>query len=287
MKLFFSEINEIRIEHKLDSNFTYHFVHAHPDTAELYYFINGIVNVHIEGNAYLAEKGDVFLIRPNEAHHFEISPEKQYERIVINFNPDIFSSLDKNKVIRDCLYNRKAGEKNKYSSSDLKDTDYNNYFANLVKKTNSEIEVIANLLMILSLLSSIFHSDKVMETPQNDTLDSEIIRFVNDNLENDLAIDFLCQRFYISPSKITAIFKKNTGMTPGKYITAKRLYKARGLILNGHKPSKIYHICGFNDYSTFYRSYTKQFGISPAKEKSKMAFENKNKHRHSHPSFEK
>ena len=44
----------------------------------------------------------------------------------------------------------------------------------------------------------------------------------------------------------------------------KRLSKAQQLIAMGKKPTEIYTECGFTDYGTFFRNYTKHFGFSPS-----------------------
>lgn len=58
-------------------------------------------------------------------------------------------------------------------------------------------------------------------------------------------------------------FKKETGYTVYNYILQKKLITAKDLIKSGNPIVKTSLQLGFNDYSSFLRSFKKSFGISP------------------------
>ena len=58
-------------------------------------------------------------------------------------------------------------------------------------------------------------------------------------------------------------FKKETGYTLHNYILSKRLFKAKELIKSGTPITTASMQCGFNDYSSFLRSFKKTFNCSP------------------------
>ncbi len=39
---------------------------------------------------------------------------------------------------------------------------------------------------------------------------------------------------------------------------------ARQLLIGGEKPTDIYALCGFNQYSNFYRAFKKYYHMSPS-----------------------
>lgn len=247
------------------------FWHTHHN-AELYYFLSGIARVHIEDSIYVANPGDVFLMRPNEPHYFEIVPDTPYERIVINFDPLAFSKFDKSNFISSCFYDRKIGQKNQYRFEDFPNTNFSDSFMKIVKNTpNNETNIFSNLFMVLNEIANVFHSNISMISPSNTSLESDIIRYVNDYIEKPLNIESICQEFFISRSKLTQVFKQSTGMAPWEYITFRRLQKAYELIEKGHLATKIYELCGFDNYSTFYRAFVKQYGKFPSSSKSKKS----------------
>ena len=62
---------------------------------------------------------------------------------------------------------------------------------------------------------------------------AHIVDYLENNLTDDLSIPALAKRFYMSPDYLMHLFKSETGMTAGSYITARRLQKARRLMQEG------------------------------------------------------
>lgn len=90
-----------------------------------------------------------------------------------------------------------------------------------------------------------------------------ILSYLNDHLTEDVSIDNLSARFFLSRYYLMHTFKQQTGYTIGGYILAKRLFLARELIAEGKPITDICYACGFKNYSTFSRAYKKSFGESP------------------------
>lgn len=91
----------------------------------------------------------------------------------------------------------------------------------------------------------------------------EILKYINTNISKDLSIEFLAKEFFISKYYLMHKFKKETGYTLHNYILQKRLLIAKDLIENGEAVLKAATKCGFNDYSSFLRSFKKLFNKSP------------------------
>ena len=124
------------------------------------------------------------------------------------------------------------------------------------------MEALANLILLLEGIGKMFKQDAGAGTLP-DTLEYRIIRHINQNLDKELSIEELCEQFYISRAQLCRRFKKITGTSVGKYITAKRLIAAQNLLRQGRKPTEVFSVCGYQDYSTFYRAYMQYFGYSP------------------------
>ena len=235
-------------------------MHTHT-TAELFCFVAGNARYHIEGNSYLLQPGDILLMRPAEAHYVEQDPNSPYERICLNFEPGILGELDPQQNLLRPYYDREPGKRNLYRlpGSDL--VQIRSYLDQILK-TGDRLKAVANLILLLRQLDSFFEKGN-NEAAQTDSLEYRIIRYINDNLEKELSVGELCDVFFISRAQLCRRFKKITGTSVGKYISAKRLILARDLLLRGKKPTEVYSECGYQDYSTFYRAYASYFGCSP------------------------
>ena len=58
-------------------------LHNHNDLYEIYLFLEGELEFHIEGSIYRAHPNDIFIARPNEMHHNFFLSSSRYRRIVV------------------------------------------------------------------------------------------------------------------------------------------------------------------------------------------------------------
>ena len=59
-------------------------------------------------------------------------------------------------------------------------------------------------------------------------------------------------------------------MTYHEFITAQRFIQVQDMVRETDRPfNKIAEICGFDTYSTFYRTYKNYFGITPSEDRKK------------------
>ena len=232
-------------------------MHTHA-TAELYYFIQGRAVFHIEGNSYTLQPGDILLMRPSEAHYVEQDPEVPYERICLHFDTTLFAALDPDNSLMRPYYDREPGKGNLFR---LEGEEIRT-FLNHILKASDRLKAIANLILLLQKVGEAFQKGN-MDGSQPDTLEYRIVHYINQNLSSELSIQELCSRFFISRAQLCRRFKKITGTSVGKYVSAKRLIAAQNLLLQGKRPTEVYATCGYQDYSTFYRAYLQYFGCSP------------------------
>ena len=237
-------------------------MHTH-ESYELYYFAGGSGIYRVEGAPYPLECGDILIMRPAEAHYIDITNNKPYTRLSVNFKANLFAGIDPNGRLLSPFNDRKIGTFNRYRADNFKSDAYSVFIKNIMTDSpDRRVQTITNLLPLLNEISFAF--DSVTETEINKSLDSRIISYINRHLADDITLDDICDRFYISKTHLCRIFKKATASTVGEYITVKRLVNARQLILSGTPPTKAYLQCGFRDYSVFYRAYKKKYGVPPS-----------------------
>ncbi len=130
------------------------------------------------------------------------------------------------------------------------------------------LDILGNVYLIeLLTYLNMAYFDSYKESIQDDIIFnrkiSDIIHYINNNLAEPLSLDMLSKKFYISKYHLFREFKKYTGYTPHEYALHKRLIHSREQLKEGSRISDICQSCGFGDYSNFYRSFIKVYGMTP------------------------
>lgn len=90
-----------------------------------------------------------------------------------------------------------------------------------------------------------------------------VMAYVETHLADKITIADVARAFYVSESTIIQTFRKKMGVSFYRCVTQRRLIAAKSLIAQGLAMEAVAEQVGFSDYSTFYRAFRQEFGISP------------------------
>jgi AraC-like DNA-binding protein len=239
-------------------------LHMH-DAFEIYYFISGNARMNIEDRFYDLSPLDLCFIYPGHFHRVIPDTSFPYERKVIRFDYSFSRSFDPNDTLINSLqnFNILRGRDIKKSQIDALFNEIPNFMAytNDLRRIGC-ISILSRLMLEISGVHEICLAP-VPESPSNERVAS-IIEYINDNLSEDLSLDKISSKFFISKFYLSRIFKQNTGSSIGDFIIKKRLVLAKRLMIGGSTPGNACIQSGFSDYSSFYKSYKKYFGTPPS-----------------------
>lgn len=251
------------INDRTKKEFSYHYHDFH----KIIVFISGKVTYHIEGKAYHLKPRDILLVSQGAIHKPEIDPSIPYERYIFWIRDDI-SRPELNTCFQkanDRSFNLVRADSG--LQEHLKDLlpEIEETFQNICFGDEALKEALFTQFMVY--INRIFLQTSTSPDKKAYSSDSQVeqlLKYINRNLPEDLSIDQLAERFYFSKYHMMRKFKNETGYTIHNYITSKRLLMARSLISQGTPVMKAAEKSGFRDYTTFVRSYKKQFGKAPS-----------------------
>lgn len=253
------------INDQTKKDFSYHYHDFH----KIIVFISGKVTYHIEGKAYHLKPRDILLVSQGAIHKPEIDPSVPYERYIFWIRDDL-SCQELNTCFQkanDRSFNLVRAdsalqERLKDLLPEIEQTLQNKHLGDSVLRDALFTQFMIYINRIFLRTSS--SPDK--KAYSSDTQVEQLLKYINRNLSENLSIDQLAERFFLSKYHMMRKFKNETGYTIHNYITSKRLLMARSLISQGIPVMKAALASGFRDYTTFVRAYKKQFGKAPSYE---------------------
>lgn len=238
---------------------------------EVYYFISGKGSFYVEGSEYPLHSGDLLIMRSTEAHYISVDPSAPYERLTLHFCRELVHDVDGSGELLKAFEKREAGRQNLFTERDFRSGFYAALLEHLKDSadSNPRLQAVTVLYALLNEIRLAYENAGTPGVSEQESLAYNIISYVNGHLEEQLSLDDICARFFVSKAQLCRMFKKTTGTTVWGYVTTKRLSAARGMILSGVPATQAHERCGFHDYSAFYRAYRKQFGRSPTEERAR------------------
>ncbi len=256
------------LKDKKNQEFEFHY----HDFNKIIIFLSGKVTYLIEGKAYILKPWDILLVNNNDVHKPIIDPSEIYERIIIwadsnfikNHNYDNCDLLTCFKLANEKSFNlirleSKLQNNIKFIIESLKTSFNSTEFGSKLLSNSLFIQLLVYLNRVH--LSNMYITEE--DSLKYDKQIEKILKYINNNLSENLSTETLSQRFYISKYYLMHKFKRETGYTLHNYVNQKRLLMAKDLISTGEPITKVCMQCGFNDYSCFLRSFKKLFSKSP------------------------
>ena len=252
--------------------------HYH-DFDKIIIFLDGSSSYAIEGSSYELEPGDIVIVPHYSIHRPEPQLNKNYDRIILYLSPEFLASGPWAHSNLSALLTR-AAESHSYvlRLPSIKKSLLSETLRRLEESCKEE-DFADELLRSLLLLEFLVYLNRAALSGEAKCLPSacrnatvlSIMRCIQENLTDDLTIDYLAARFFMSRSHIMHLFKRETGYTIGGYISEKRLLMARELLDSGLTVTEICYRCGFKNYSAFLRAYKKAFGKPPVKKQNLLS----------------
>ena len=168
-----------------------------------------------------------------------------------------------------CFYTRGDGISNKIALNDSEIAEIEQLFILFRSDSGFGDDILKNAAVntILVLVNQYFM--KRAETKKAVYIDDEMIMntifYINAHFSEDLTLERLAKKSYVSVNQLCKLFKKRFGTTVAKYIMSKRISEAKKLLSQGKSVSDTALACGFSDYANFIRVFKKFVGVSPGK----------------------
>lgn len=261
-----------------------HSVHKHT-YFEIIFILKGNGTHHINGNAFPYDKGDVFLLGPEDFHHFDIL--RQTEFSFVRFNESQHRQIEGNQdrpwrpVIHTLLHTSSQSR-----GSIVEDQKEKEKLHQLLMVLEAEgenersqyYEIVKDSIlrtMLVILARNLFTQGSPVAIPK-ESID-RILMYIKQHIfyPEKLSIKHLASLFNYSPAYISLFFKRQTGESLKLYITKFKINLIESRLTHSKLTlTDIAYEFNYADESHLCKQFRKYTGITPT------AFRKKNNTQH-------
>ena len=239
-------------------------LHYH-DHYELMFCLTGQLPYRVEGRAYLLRPGTALLIRPYQLHQ-AVTSKVSVERIALRFQAGLPGRLGSG------VLNGMGELAARHDDLFLLDEEIRKriygVLSDLLREEAGEepgraqVEE-ALLTQLFFYLYRASRQERERAGQPEERLLQQVIEYMEGRLEEPISLEELAGRFYMDRYRLSRCFTRQVGCPPHRYLMYKRLQRAALLIEEGRPVSQVPALCGFADYSNFYRRFREYFGVGP------------------------
>lgn len=222
----------------------------------------------VGANRYRLSAGDLIVVAPGVSHKPILPDDMQYayERDILWVSADF---IDR---IRELFPNSSVPTGESFSLLRTKGTDWSyigDYFSDGLREFEKmqagyEVSAAAIAMLILSFISRAAGSGEAYHSQaEQPNMATSFIEYIENHLSEPLTLNDIAEHFYVSRSAVSKLFREEMDTSFHRFLTQRRLILAKQLISEGEGMERVAGLCGFSDYSVFYKAFKKEYRLSP------------------------
>lgn len=220
---------------------------------EFVYFMDGEADFISKNIVHTLKPGSVIIIPKHHFHQFNVTSPHKYSRCILGFRQTEELGELSDAVMTETRIFETPNKKILAAFEALKEIISGNF-----SEEEKRLFVSSSLTQLL-IHTKKFSTDALERTSSLSPLVSRALDYIDANFSENLSIEHIASRLFVSPSTLSHRFSKEINMSVYKYISKKRLSMVQNYIDMGESKMTAAEKCGFGDYSNFYRMYKKYY----------------------------
>lgn len=247
------------------------YFHNH-DGHEILLVLNGVLDFYTESGKIRLERGDLVCVDEYYFHGADLITKEKYDRIVINVRGDYLGKISSEQTnLAFCFspYDSRRVKVIHLSEDEME--EYRRYAVSLQKSLTGKMvgdELCADAFLKL-IMVMIMHHFLDCEIPQPTELMPQVVvetfSYIENHLAEEITLKKLEGHIHHNGTYLSRCFKRTVGISLQQFIIAKKITLSCKLLREGYSPCDACFMTGFNNYSNYSRTFSKQVGMSPKK----------------------
>jgi len=249
-------------------------VHLHPDVLELLYILKGNGTYIVDGKSYPVSRGSLIICNPSILHGEAYSVRQKED--TLESCCCVLNNLQLPGLPPNCLTKKTQSPLLTFDQ----DQDSVEGIMSTLNELSRDLDYYQNVCYFLanSLLNTVYlklndGEETLLDTSvQKDSaaLNSrrafarQVTSYLDEHFMEPLTLEDLGEIFHVSHYHLAHLFKLETGLSPMKYVTHRRIGESQNLLMNtDRKIGEISSEVGFEDNCYFTSTFKKYVGLTP------------------------
>jgi AraC-like DNA-binding protein len=217
------------------------------------YVLNGRGYIHINGEWQTLEAGCLFIIGKDDARNFYSDPNEPMHKLWVSFASEYIDLMMLKWNVGSGIYK----------------VDLKGCFEEIYNLHSSPLSQEEKLAVIAENIHKIILAASAVKKTNAKNIIGLIENELISSIYSKASLDEIAKKLYMSRTNLIRLFKKNTGITPYKFILDEKIKVAKALLSTTNMSVKsISEKLSFSDEHYFSHLFKEKVGISPLKYKS-------------------
>lgn len=244
----------------------------------------GTCSLSFDEKEHSCNNEDIILMKPKEKLNIKYTGGKNGIQVLwLQLTPDLLKTLSKAETDLEKGFNTVPFHCAVIHSASSVTMLVRNLLIRLIEVKNNPLEYgyeifqegLLSMIIVMVLRACKNYEVQQQEAKRTKFLVDDLFVYIKAHLLEDISLEVLEKKFFVSKEHMAREFKKQTGETIHGYILKSRLQLCCRYISEGLPINQVYELGGFGSYNHFFSAFKKEYNLTPKEYYLKLQGENK------------
>ena len=231
-------------------------------------------SMFVNDKIYHVASNDLLIFNTTDFHRTVVPEGQLYDRYNVIFDVDYMTPYSTPTTdLTACFTSRGEDFYHIRHLTDEQSEKFQRWFEKIMEYSNSPQygDDVRKRLILAEMLIEVNNLFQQQEHAVSHSVPSKyakvkpILDYINANFQENLSIDMLAKKFFISKYHMCREFRELTDHSINEYITFRRMLRAAELLRSGQSITQTALQVGINNYSYFITTFKRIIGLTPKK----------------------